>query len=157
MDLPIFTLFGQADAAAAPLDLLASAQDFVSFATMHWRFCLLHFLEFAVWGAWFVVLGNMLNARGFSRSEIGRIYSTMPIGSMIAPLFMAVLADKYFNTEVLIAVSHLIGGRFALHDGTHQPGLAFLLDSALLCGALLANVEPRQLDRVCPRRRYLWR
>ena len=110
MDLPIFTLFGQADAAAAPLDLLASAQDFVSFATMHWRFCLLHFLEFAVWGAWFVVLGNMLNARGFSRSEIGRIYSTMPIGSMIAPLFMAVLADKYFNTEVLIAVSHLIGG-----------------------------------------------
>ena len=110
MDLPIFTLFGQADAAAAPLDLLASAQDFVSFATMHWRFCLLHFLEFAVWGAWFVVLSNMLNARGFSRSEIGRIYSTMPIGSMIAPLFMAVLADKYFNTEVLIAVSHLIGG-----------------------------------------------
>ncbi len=111
MDLALFTLFGQADAAAAaPLDLLGSAKDFVGFATTHWRFCLLHFLEFAVWGAWFVVLGNMLNARGFSRSEIGRIYSTMPIGSMIAPLFMAVLADKYFNTEILIAVSHIVGG-----------------------------------------------
>lgn len=110
MDLAIFTLFGQAEAAAAPLDLLGSAKDFVGFATTHWRFCLLHFLEFAVWGAWFVVLGNMLNARGFSRSEIGRIYSTMPIGSMIAPLFMAVLADKYFNTEILIAVSHIVGG-----------------------------------------------
>ena len=111
MDLAIFTLFGQADAAAAaPLDLLGSAKEFVGFATTHWRFCLLHFLEFAVWGAWFVVLGNMLNARGFSRSEIGRIYSTMPIGSMIAPLFMAVLADKYFNTEILIAVSHIVGG-----------------------------------------------
>lgn len=111
MDLALFTLFGQADAAAAaPLDLLGSAKDFVGFASTHWRFCLLHFLEFAVWGAWFVVLGNMLNARGFSRSEIGRIYSTMPIGSMIAPLFMAVLADKYFNTEVLIAVSHILGG-----------------------------------------------
>jgi cyanate permease len=111
MDLALFTLFGQADAAAAaPLDLLGSAKDFVGFATTHWRFCLLHFLEFAVWGAWFVVLGNMLNARGFSRTEIGRIYSTMPIGSMIAPLFMAVLADKYFNTEILIAVSHIVGG-----------------------------------------------
>jgi hypothetical protein len=111
MDLALVTLLGQADAAAAaPLDLLASAKDFVGFATTHWRFCLLHFLEFAVWGAWFVVLGNMLNARGFSRTEIGRIYSTMPIGSMIAPLFMAVLADKYFNTEVLIAVSHILGG-----------------------------------------------
>jgi hypothetical protein len=112
MDLATLTLFGQADAAVGggAADLLGSAKEFVSFAGTHWRFCLLHFLEFAVWGAWFVVLGNMLNARGFSRTEIGRIYSTMPIGSMIAPLFMAVLADKYFNTEVLIAVSHLLGG-----------------------------------------------
>ena len=112
MDLATLTLFGQADAAVGggAADLLGSAKEFVSFAGTHWRFCRLHFLEFAVWGAWFVVLGNMLNARGFSRTEIGRIYSTMPIGSMIAPLFMAVLADKYFNTEVLIAVSHLLGG-----------------------------------------------
>lgn len=56
-----------------------------------------------------MVLGNMLNARGFSPKEIGWIYATMPIGSMIAPLIMAVLADKYFNTEMLIAVSHLVG------------------------------------------------
>jgi cyanate permease len=110
MDLASLTLFGQADAVASSVDIVGSAKEFVSFATTHWRFCLLHFLEFAVWGAWFVVLGNMLNARGFSRSEIGRIYSTMPIGSMIAPLFMAVLADKYFNTEVLIAVCHIVGG-----------------------------------------------
>ena len=112
MDLATFTLFGEAGAAVGGggVDLLGSAQEFVGFATTHWRFCLLHFLEFAVWGAWFVVLGNMLNARGFSRSEIGRIYSTMPIGSMIAPLFMAVLADKYFNTEILIAVCHIVGG-----------------------------------------------
>jgi len=111
MDAALVTLFGQAEAAAGgSLDLLASVQDFLGFAAAHWRFCLLHFLEFAVWGAWFVVLGNMLNARGFSPTEIGRIYSTMPIGSMIAPLFMAVLADKYFNTEVLIAVSHILGG-----------------------------------------------
>ncbi len=83
--------------------------NFFSFATEHWRFCLLHLLQFAIWGAWFVVLGNMLNARGFTRGEIGRIYATMPIGSMIAPLVMAVLADKYFNTEILIAVCHLVG------------------------------------------------
>lgn len=96
--------------AQTEMNFLGAVTDFLEFATTHWRFCLLHFLEFAVWGAWFVVLGNMLNARGFSRTEIGRIYSTMPIGSMIAPLFMAVLADKYFNTEVLIGVSHVLGG-----------------------------------------------
>ncbi|MCR9297064.1 MAG: MFS transporter [bacterium] len=103
-----WALVGQAEGGIMA-SFLAAVQDFISFSTTHWRFCLLHFLEFAIWGAWFVVLGNLLNARGFSRSEIGRIYGTMPIGSMIAPLIMAVLADKYFNTEVLIGVSHLIG------------------------------------------------
>lgn len=82
---------------------------FFTFVTTHWQFCLLHFLEFAIWGAWIVVLGNLLNARGFSRKEIGRIYATMPIGAMITPIFMGALADKYFNTEVLIGVLHLVG------------------------------------------------
>lgn len=98
-------LIAQADAG-----LLTQVQGFFSFVTEHWQFCLLHFLEFAIWGAWFVVLGNLLNARGFSRLEIGRIYGCMPIGSMITPLFIGPLADKLLNTEVIIGVSHLIGG-----------------------------------------------
>ena len=82
---------------------------FFTFITTHWQFCLLHFLEFAIWGSWIVVLANMLNARGFSRQEIGRIYGTMPIGTMITILFVGAIADKYVNTEVLIGVSHLVG------------------------------------------------
>ena len=82
---------------------------FFAFVTTHWQFCLLHFLEFAVWGSWIVVLGNMLNARGFSRKEIGRIYGTMPIGTMMTILFIGAIADKYMNTEVLIGISHLVG------------------------------------------------
>ena len=34
------------------------------------------FLEFAIWGAWFVVLGNYLNSLNFSRTQIARVYST---------------------------------------------------------------------------------
>ena len=83
--------------------------DFLAFVTEHWQFCLLHFLEFAIWGCWFVVLGNLLNARGFSRQDIGRIYGTMPIGSMISPLFIGPLADRFVNTEILIGLAHLIG------------------------------------------------
>jgi nucleoside transporter len=83
---------------------------FFSFVAAHWQFCILHFLEFAIWGAWIVVLGNLLNARGFSRKEIGRIYGTMPIGAMISPLIIGPLADKFINTEILIGISHLIGG-----------------------------------------------
>lgn len=97
----MYLLAQAAEAAALP--------SFISFVQEHWRFCVLHFLEFAIWGAWFVVLGNLLNARGFSRKEIARIYATMPIGSMISPLIIGPLADKYLNTEVIIGVSHLIG------------------------------------------------
>jgi hypothetical protein len=83
---------------------------FFEFVAAHWQFCILHFLEFAIWGAWIVVLGNLLNARGFSRKEIGRIYGTMPIGAMISPLIIGPIADRLVNTEILIGISHLIGG-----------------------------------------------
>jgi len=72
-------------------------------------FSILHFLEFAIWGAWFVVLGTYLNTLHFSRKDIGRIYATMSLGSVIAPMFLATVADRYFATEVVIGVSQLLG------------------------------------------------
>lgn len=71
---------------------------------------IMHFLEFAIWGAWWVVLGNYLNSLGFSRKHIGRIYATIPIGSVIAPMFVGTIADRYFASEHVMAVSHLLGG-----------------------------------------------
>ena len=98
-------LFAQDDGGG----FIAGVQHFLTFVPQHWQFCLLHFLEFAIWGAWFVVLGNFLNARGFSRKQIGRIYATIPLGSVITPFFMGAIADRYVNTEVLIGGAHLIG------------------------------------------------
>lgn len=72
-------------------------------------FSIFHFLEFAIWGAWFVVLGNYLNALHFSRKDIGRIYATMSLGSVIAPMFMGTIADLYFAGEMLNGVLHLVG------------------------------------------------
>jgi nucleoside transporter len=72
-------------------------------------FSILHFLEFAIWGAWFVVLGNYLNSLHFSRKDIGRIYATMALGSVIAPMFMGTIADRYIPSEILMGVSHLVG------------------------------------------------
>jgi nucleoside transporter len=69
----------------------------------------MNFLEFAIWGAWYVVLGNYLDALKFSRKDIGRIYATIPIGSIIAPMFIGTIADRYFAAEQLMGVLHLIG------------------------------------------------
>lgn len=72
-------------------------------------FSIMHFLEFAIWGAWFVVLGNYLNSLQFSRKDIGRIYATMALGSVIAPMFMGTVADRYIPSDILMGVSHLVG------------------------------------------------
>jgi nucleoside transporter len=72
----------------------------------------MNFLEFAIWGAWYVVLGNYLNTLGFSRKDIGRIYATIPIGAIIAPMFLGTIADRYIAAQQCMGALHLIGAIF---------------------------------------------
>lgn len=74
----------------------------------------LNFLEFAIWGAWWVVLGQYLETLHFTRKQIGRVYATMPIGSIITPLFAGWLADSFFPAQYVMAVLHLVGAALLL-------------------------------------------
>lgn len=71
---------------------------------------LMMFLEFFIWGGWFVTLGtflgNNLNASG---SEIAQAFSTQSWGAIIAPFIIGLIADRYFNAERILGVLHLIG------------------------------------------------
>jgi MFS family permease len=91
-------LFAQATNSTAPLEL-----------AVRLPLSIMTFLQFAVWGAWYVVLGNYLNTIGFSRKEIGRVYATIPLGAIISPMFVGAIADRYFASEQLMAVLHLGG------------------------------------------------
>lgn len=73
------------------------------------RLSVMNFLEFGIWGAWFVVLGQYLNALKFTGKQIGRIYATMSLGSIVTPIIVGAVADKYFASEYVMAASHLIG------------------------------------------------
>ena len=87
------------------------------------RLSVLMFLQFFVWGAWFVTLGTYLNALGFSGSDIGTAYLTNNIGAMIAPIFVGMIADRYFDSEKVIGVLHLVGAGVLFHVTTlSQPG-----------------------------------
>ncbi len=68
------------------------------------------FLQFAIWGAWFVVLGVYLD-RGlhFDGKNIGNIYGTMALGTIFTPLIIGQFADRYFSSEKLMGVLHLVG------------------------------------------------
>ena len=71
---------------------------------------LMMFLEFFIWGGWFVTLGTFLgtnlNATG---NQIGDVFSTQSWGAIIAPFIIGLIADRYINAERILGVLHIIG------------------------------------------------
>ncbi len=68
------------------------------------------FLEFFIWGGWFVTLGTFLsNNLSASGGEIGQAFSTQSWGAIIAPFIIGLIADRYFNAEKILGVLHIIG------------------------------------------------
>ena len=68
------------------------------------------FLEFFIWGGWFVTLGiNLPNSLGSDGGEIASAYSTQPWGAIIAPFVIGLIADRFFNAERVLGVLHIIG------------------------------------------------
>ncbi len=68
------------------------------------------FLEYAIWGAWYPVLAaRLLGPLKFSGKQTGWIYATIPLGCIISPLFAGQIADRWINTEFILAGAHLAG------------------------------------------------
>jgi nucleoside transporter len=74
------------------------------------RLSVMMFLEFFIWGGWFVTLGTFL-AGNFhaSGAESAMAFSTQSWGAIIAPFVIGLIADRYFNAERILALLHLIG------------------------------------------------
>lgn len=71
------------------------------------------FLQFFVWGAWFATLGLCLGSNGLKDFSAGA-YGSAPIGAMIAPLFLGLIADRFFPSQIVMGVLFLIGGGLLL-------------------------------------------
>ena len=71
------------------------------------------FLEFFIWGGWFVTLGTFLgdNLKA-SGGEIAQAFSTQSWGAIVAPFIIGLVADRYFNAERILGVLHLLGALF---------------------------------------------
>jgi nucleoside transporter len=82
---------------------------------IRWRLSLMMFLQFAVWGSWFVVFGNYVMAPpdkgglGFDAAQNGNLYGTMALGAIFSTLFAGQLADRVLSSEYLMAIFHLVG------------------------------------------------
>jgi len=68
------------------------------------------FLEFFIWGGWFVTLGTYMGDNlQASGGQIALAFSTQSWGAIIAPLIIGIIADRYFNAERILSVLHLVG------------------------------------------------
>ena len=84
------------------------------------------FLEFFIWGVWFVAAGTYLSSIGFEGEEIGRALSTLALGSIISAFLVSLIADRFFAAQKLNGVLHIIGGLLMLWVSTiTDPGLFF--------------------------------
>ena len=78
---------------------------------MRLRLSVMMFLEYFVWGAWYVTCSTWLGqSLHFSGIEIGLVMGTTALGAMIAPFFVGLMADEWFATQRLLAALHCIGG-----------------------------------------------
>ncbi|MEE9368001.1 MAG: nucleoside permease [Pontiella sp.] len=73
------------------------------------RLSIMMFLQFFVWGAWFVTVGNYMLKSGMGDS-IGWAYSAGPIAAILSPFLLGMLADRFFATERVLGVLHIAGG-----------------------------------------------
>jgi nucleoside transporter len=81
---------------------------------------LMMFLEFFIWGGWFVTLGTFLSANlNATGGESAMAFSTQSWGAIIAPFIIGLIADRYFNAEKILGILHILGA-----------GLMFLMAKA---------------------------
>ena len=77
------------------------------------RLSVMMFLQFFVWGAWFVTVGNFMSKQGMT-SAIHWAYTVGPIAGIVSPFFLGMVADRFFAAERVLSVLHLAGGAFLL-------------------------------------------
>jgi len=67
------------------------------------------FLQFFVWGAWYVTVGIFMGENGMG--DISHwAYTVGPLAAVISPFFLGMIADRYFDVEKVLGVMHLMGG-----------------------------------------------
>jgi nucleoside transporter len=110
------------------------------------------FLQYFVWGSWFVTLGTFLSkGLSFDGGQIGWCYAAMPIAAIISPFIVGMFADRFFATERILAVLHLAGAGLlylASQQTTFANMIALLLAYALTYMPTLALTNSLSFEQM---------
>jgi len=73
------------------------------------RLSVMMFIQFFVWGSWYVSMTGFINTSGMS-DVTGAAYMVGPIAAILSPFFLGLVADRYFSSEQVLGVLHVVGG-----------------------------------------------
>ena len=94
------------------------------------------FLEYIVWGSWYVTITTYLTSTlHFSGTQAGAVFGTASVASLLSPFFVGLIADRFFATERVMAVLYVLGAicMFALTKVTSFGAVYALVLAFCLC------------------------
>jgi NHS family xanthosine MFS transporter len=100
------------------------------------RLTVLSFLQFFVWGAWLITIGNYwFGTKHWSGAEFGAVFSTLGLASLIMPALTGIIADRWMNAEKLYGILHIIGALFLAYIPSVESPATFwwVIFGAMLC------------------------
>ncbi|MEJ7660570.1 MAG: MFS transporter [Hymenobacter sp.] len=119
---------------------------------VRFKLSLMMFLEFFIWGAWFVTLGTyLLQNLHTSGLDVGAAFLTQSIGAIIAPFIIGLIADRFFSAQKILGVLHLIGALLlwwaagASDFGSFYPSILLYMVVYMPTLALVNSISFRQM------------
>jgi len=94
-------------------------------STTRIQLSLMMFMEFFIWGGWFVTMNSYLSSIGASPSQIGLAYGTQALGAIIAPFIIGLIADRFFAAQKILGVIHIICAGLIYYVSTQPDFTAF--------------------------------
>lgn len=96
------------------------------------RLSVMMFLQYAIWGAWLPLLWPFLaNVRDMTGDQIGHMFAVGAVGAIVSPFIAGQIADRYFNTEKFLGISHILGGLLVWQLASIESYSGFLIFSLL--------------------------
>ena len=86
------------------------------------------FLQYFIWGAWYVTAGTyMAKILNSSGEEIGSAYSAFAIAAIFSPFFVGSIADRYFSAQKAMGALHIIGGLLLIYATEISSSFLFIV------------------------------
>jgi nucleoside transporter len=111
------------------------------------------FLNFFVWGGWYVTMGTYLKSiPGITDVQVGIAYGTQSLGAIIAPFVIGLIADRYFAAQKILGVLHILGAAILYYISTinsfsaFYPALLIYMILFMPTLALVNAVSFKQID-----------